>query len=115
MDVSTATLRADGSPLADARVRGAVVAAAHSLAERTGVRIVRLDADASGLQVVLEGHEVVAVGFAAELRRITNAWWAAHHPGEELWPEHEVDEPDDDEGEDPDEGFGGESGGEDRW
>lgn len=93
MEVSTATLRADGSPLADAKVRGAVVAAAHSLAERTGVRIVRLEADVSGLQVVLEGQEIVAVGFAAELRRVTNAWWAAHHPGEALWPEHDMDEP----------------------
>lgn len=86
MNVSTATLHAlEGSPLTETRVRASVVAAAQSLAERTGVRIVRLDINDRGVQVVLEGEEIVAVGFAAELRRVTNAWWAAHHPGNSLW------------------------------
>ena len=37
-----------------------------------------------------EAEEVVAVGFAAELRRVTNEWWAAKSGGEVLWVEGEA-------------------------
>lgn len=88
MNVSTATLTAlHGAPLADARVRDVVIAAATSLAERSGVRLVRVQADDRTVQAVLEADEVVAVGFAAELRRITGEWWRSKRPGEELWGE----------------------------
>jgi hypothetical protein len=92
MEVSTAMLTAvRGEPLADVAVRAVVVSAAGALAERTGVKVVRIEATASGVQVVVEGPEVVAVGFVAELRRVTNAWWAGRRgkgvAGESLWGE----------------------------
>lgn len=88
MDFATATLTAlSGSPLADARVRATVLSAATALAERTGVKIVRLEATDRSIEATLEAEEVVAVVFAAELRRMTNDWWRARHPDETLWGE----------------------------
>lgn len=88
MDYATASLTAlSGAPLADARVRATVLSAATALAERTGVKIVRLEATDDAVHAVLEAEEVVAVVFAAELRRLTNDWWRARHPGESLWGE----------------------------
>lgn len=91
MELVTATLQAvEGAPLADERVRRMVVASAEALAERTGVRLVRVSATERMVQAVLEAEEVVAVGFAAELRRVTNEWWAAKSGGEVLWVEGEA-------------------------
>lgn len=91
MDFVTATLHAiDGAPLADEKVRRMVIASAEALAERSGVRLVRVTATDTSLEAVLEAEEVVAVGFAAELRRSTNDWWAAKSGGEVLWAEGEA-------------------------
>ncbi len=86
---STVSLRAaagqpTAAPLADAATRRTVVASAHALAERTGVRMVALEADETGLTATIEGPMVVALGFAAELRRTTDAWHRGKY-GTRLW------------------------------
>ncbi|MSR45268.1 MAG: HAD family hydrolase [Phycisphaerales bacterium] len=66
----TALVGALGDPRAHAEVR----TAAEELATREQVRIVRLVVDESGVELEIVGSEIVAVGFAAELRRTTNDW-----------------------------------------
>lgn len=68
------------------RVRETVIATANALAERTGMELVEVLLDASGLRATLSGPKVVALGFGAELRRLTNGWHKARH-GSNLWPE----------------------------
>ncbi|MDX2117171.1 MAG: hypothetical protein SFY96_03200 [Planctomycetota bacterium] len=86
MKATRVRLRAlQGEPLADPRIRSTVVAAAEALAERTGVKVLQLDVDNASLTAVLDVDRLGAIGFAAELRRVTSAWYAARHPGEELW------------------------------
>ena len=85
-DSATVTLRARfGAPLADEDIRRNVVAVAHALAERTGVPLLHLDVTPEALTVTLQTTKLGAVGFAAELRRHTNGWYARRHPGESLW------------------------------
>lgn len=72
-------------PLADPAVRRMVIATGHAIAERVGVELVSIDADAGGVRVALRGSRVTAMGFLAELRRLTNAWHLRKH-GSELWP-----------------------------
>jgi hypothetical protein len=84
MNTWTITLHAEGSQLSDERTRETVLAAARALAERFGIEIVGTDAAAGSLSVTLAADEAPAVGFAAELRRTTNAWHQSKH-GEPLW------------------------------
>lgn len=79
-----------GTPLADPATRRTVIAAARALAERQGIEIVDLSADDRSILVTLDAEEVTAVGFASELRRITEAWYRTHHrrtsdPPPTLW------------------------------
>jgi len=60
--------------LDDAQTREMIQAAAHALAEREGVRLARLIVNEAGVEVEVVGSEIVALGFAAELRRNTNHW-----------------------------------------
>lgn len=84
--VSRITLRArSGTPLADHRVRDMVVAAAHALAERHGVETIDVVASPDALECRLRGSQIVALGFAAELRRTTESWYEHTHPGATLW------------------------------
>ncbi len=86
MTASRVRLRAlQGTPLSDERVRSTVIAAAESLAERTGVKLLDLRADDTSITAVLDADRIAAIGFAAELRRSTSAWYAARHAGQELW------------------------------
>jgi hypothetical protein len=85
MSTWTITLHAEGSPLADERVQGSIVAAAHALAERFGIEVVSLATTTDSIEVTLGADEVTAVGFAAELRRSTNAWYLPRHGGQSLW------------------------------
>ncbi len=86
MEPSVVRLRAlAGTPLADASVRGMVVATAHAIAERTGARIRAIDASNDAVTVAIEVDKLAAMGFLAELRRVTGAWYARKHPGRELW------------------------------
>lgn len=86
MNTWTITLHAQGSPLADERVRETVIASAHALAERFGIQVVEIAATPASLSATLAADEVTAVGFAAELRRSTNAWYRKKHDAP-LWLE----------------------------
>ncbi len=80
------TLRAaSGAPLADERARETVIATARAIAERTGVRLIELDTAADSVTITLATHRLGALGFLAELRRLTNAW-ARARSGAALWP-----------------------------
>ena len=81
----TGRLRAAGEPLGDAAIRRMVVATGHAIAERVGVELVSIEADEAGVRIALRGSRVTAMGFLAELRRLTNAWHRRKH-GSELWP-----------------------------
>lgn len=86
--------------LAHSAVHDMVVASAEGIAERTGVRLVSIEVDDGGVTALVEGDRLMAIGFAAELRRLTGSWYARKHPGQRLWhePPHnetESDEPPD--------------------
>lgn len=84
---TSVTLRARmGAPLADAQVRDTVIASAHAIGERTGVTIGRVQTTDDSVQVSLDADRIGAIGFAAELRRVTNAWHARKF-GVTLWGE----------------------------
>lgn len=86
MESSTVRLRAlDGAPLSDAKVRATVIAAAESIAERTGVRLASITSDDQSVTVTIEVDKLSALGFLAELRRSTDHWYAAKHGGASLW------------------------------
>lgn len=75
---SSTKLIAAPERLADAQTRNMIQAAAHALAEREGVRLVRVTVDQTGVDLEIVGSEIVALGFAAELRRNTNHWAHTH-------------------------------------
>lgn len=84
--MTTIRLRAlSGTPLTDDAVREMVVASAHGLAERSGVMIERLDVAPEGITALLRTERIVAVGFAAELRRLTNGWYERKFRDGPLW------------------------------
>lgn len=77
----------EGTPLADEPVRSTVVATAHAIAERTGVELLDIATTESSVTVTLATSRIGAIGFLAELRRLTTKW---HHDrtGEpSLWGE----------------------------
>ena len=71
--------------LREPRLRAAITAAAEGLAERTGVRLASLDWNTHSVTAIVEGGEIIALGFAAELRRTTDGWWRAHGGSGPLW------------------------------
>lgn len=73
-----------GEPLAHEETRNTVTAAARAIAERNGVTIESLTVLADRVRATLVGEELVAIGFAAELRRATEQWYRARH-GTSLW------------------------------
>jgi allophanate hydrolase subunit 1 len=81
-----------GRPLADDRVAATVEAVAHAIAERTGVPVIDLSSSPASITVTLQAPRLAAIGFAAELRRVTNRWHQEKHGGP-LWREPET--PDD--------------------
>jgi hypothetical protein len=86
MPTQTVRLRAlAGKPLADAELRRTVIAAAHALAEREGLRLDDVRADDVSITARVRGGPVEAVGFAAELRRTTDAWYARKYDVGPLW------------------------------
>lgn len=92
MDQSTVRLRAlQGAPLHDAKIRATVVSTAQAIAERTGVTMIGIDADDQGITVTLDTDKLAAMGFLAELRRLTEQWYSKKHNGESLWgkPDHD--------------------------
>jgi hypothetical protein len=81
----TITLHASHSPLADPATRDTVIAAAQALAERAAIPVYETTTTPESFTATLAADEATAVGFAAELRRTTNAWFAAKHNGTPLW------------------------------
>jgi len=82
---STVRLRAKNEhALVDPALRERVLSAARALAERTGVEIIHLAATPAAVEATLVGEEIVAVGFAAELRRSTESWFRTR-TGQSLW------------------------------
>lgn len=95
---STVVLRAlEGAPLRDGAIRSIVVATAHAIAERNGVEIVRLEVGDDRVCATLNVHRLAALGFAAELRRLTTNWHRSRH-GEtaHLWGEPRTEPEEDD-------------------
>lgn len=84
--VSTVTLRAlEGEPLADLGVRSTVIATAEAIAERTGVHLVSVRAEPDRVVLTVEVDRIAAIGFAAELRKLTTNWHRAKFGGAPLW------------------------------
>lgn len=97
---STITLRAiEGTPLREPRVRRIVEATARAIAERHNVEVVSIQSEDDRVTVTLAAHRLAAIGFIAELRRLTTAWYHTDHPGEYLWGDahgHNQDDEEDD-------------------
>src|SRR5215210_6382075 len=73
---STVMLRAlRGTPLLDAGTRDIVVATARAIAERNGVELRAVDAAPDRVVMTLALPRLAAIGFAAELRRLTTNWY----------------------------------------
>lgn len=83
---ATVRLRAlHGTPLDDYTTRRAVEAAAHALAEREGVKLTSLEISPEGITITLDAERIVGLGFLAELRRSTNAWYEDKYRDGPLW------------------------------
>lgn len=86
--VTTITLRAlEGEPLADASIREMVEASAHAIAERQGVKVLDLRCEDDRIHLALPLPRIAAIGFAAELRRITTRWYTQKFHVDTLWGE----------------------------
>ncbi len=91
---TTITLRAlAGEPLEDESVRDMVIATANAIAERHGVRVIDVVTDDSSITVTLGTGRIEALGFAAELRRLTGRWYAHKHGGPGLWGDGAEEDP----------------------
>jgi hypothetical protein len=85
---ATVTLRAlEGEPLADPMLRDTVRAACEGIAERIGIRLGPIDIEPDAIRIEIDGTRLEALGLAAELRRVTNAWHRARTGGRSLWGE----------------------------
>jgi len=94
---STITLRAiSGTPLRDARVRRIVEATARAISERHNVELVSMETADDSVTVTLAAHRLAALGFIAELRRLTTSWYRVERPEESLWGESAAQHGDDD-------------------
>ncbi len=99
IEQSTVTLRAlEGEPLSEKQVRDMTIATANAIAERSGVKIINLRNDDRSVTITIAGTRIAAMGLAAELRRLTTAWYAHKFGVEALWGDAKID--DDDAGED---------------
>lgn len=87
---STITLRAlEGEPLADPRIADMVIATARALAERHGFEVLHVETDsaADAVTFTLNAGRIEALGFAAELRRLTTRWYTQKYGEPTLWGE----------------------------
>ena len=85
---TTITLRAlEGEPLSDARIRDMVEATARAIAERQGVAVLEVRSEDDRIHVTLPVTRLAAIGFAAELRRLTTRWYTQKYGEETLWGE----------------------------
>ena len=85
---SSITLRAlEGEPLADERIRDMVIATAHALAERHGLKVLHVETEPEKASFTLSAGRIEALGFAAELRRLTTRWYTQKYGELTLWGE----------------------------
>lgn len=84
-DITLHALR--GEPLEDPSVRDMIIATAHAIGERQGVSVIDVVADERSVTMKLEAERLVAIGFAAELRRVTTNWYREKYGAETLWGE----------------------------
>ena len=85
---ATITLRAlEGEPLRDAAIREMVEATAHAIAERQGLRVLAIRSEDDRIHVTLPVGRLAAIGFAAELRRLTTRWYTQKVGAPTLWGE----------------------------
>lgn len=90
-----------GTPLEDAGVRRNVEAAARAIGERHGIGVQGLEIAPDSIAITIDADRLTGLGFAAELRRVTNQWyeqkyrdgplWGTPKPGEEWDGEREDD------------------------
>ncbi len=86
MERTTMRLRAvSGTPLDEPSVRETVESSARALAERMGVEIFGLVLDDESITIELGVDKLAGLGFMAELRRTTNAWYEAKYRDGPLW------------------------------
>jgi len=84
--ITTITLRAlQGEPLRQDRVCEMVEATARAIAERQGIGVVDLSTEPASITITLEARRIEALGFAAELRRLTNNWYTQKFGADNLW------------------------------
>lgn len=85
---SAITLRAlEGEPLADPSIESMITATAHAIAERQGVAVCSVSTTPEAITVTLGCGRIAAMGFAAELRRLTTSWYTAKFGAATLWGE----------------------------
>lgn len=87
----------EGEPLKHDHIREMVIATAHAIAERQGIRVQDLFTSPSSITAVLETGRIESIGFAAELRRLTTNWYTHKYGKDTLWGEPPRDEYDEDE------------------
>ncbi|MEI6023122.1 MAG: HAD family hydrolase [Phycisphaerales bacterium] len=71
--------------LSDAVFKETIKSMAHALAQRTGIQLLQIDFHINSVTATVEGGEVIALGFATELRRDTDRWWRSHRAPESPW------------------------------
>ncbi len=93
-ETSTAiTLRAlEGEPLKHDNIREMVVATAHAIAERQGIRVIDLQTTPTAITARLETGRIEAIGFASELRRLTTSWYCHKFGVDTLWGKADGDD-----------------------
>ncbi len=87
------TLKAlEGEPLKHERIREMVVATAHAIAERQGIEVLAIGTTSSSITAHLATGRIEAMGFAAELRRLTTSWYRHKYGEVSLWGDAGPDE-----------------------
>lgn len=69
----------------DPVVRDTVIATAHAIAERTGIHLLSAESEGDAVIATLAADKLAALGFLAELRRLTEAWYARKFDAGPLW------------------------------
>lgn len=86
MERATMRLRAvSGTPLDEPSVREMVESSARALAERMGIEVFGVVLDDVSITMDLGVDRLAGLGFMAELRRTTNAWYENKYHDGPLW------------------------------
>lgn len=85
----------EGEPLIHEAICDMVVATAHAIAERQGIAVLDISTTPTSLTATLATGRIEAIGFAAELRRLTTTWYCHKFGVASLWGEAETHDSDD--------------------